>query len=179
MSKYSYYLSQRKDKKYELFPSVSETWGSHEVPLIEVMSSGGIFRNSSHWDSNHVHYQLHYTTGTASWSARVNDQNQWAELEPSSSISGLVTWVAVSTQGRGDMDQRVTQYKVKYSLDGVTWSDYNSGEILTGNTDRNTVITNYFNPSIVARRIRICPFTWQWHVSLRLDAYIYLKYCNA
>ena len=31
-------------------------------------------------------------------------------------------------QGRGDRIQRVTKFKVQYSLDGKTWVDYENGK---------------------------------------------------
>jgi len=58
---------------------------------------------------------------SGSWSAGTNNPSQWFQIDLR--VATDVTFVA--TQGRyGDPNQRVTQYKLQYSNDGVTFEVY-------------------------------------------------------
>jgi len=66
---------------------------------------------------------FHGSSGKAiSWSAGVNDDNQWLQIDlgdPYSRVTG------VTTQGRNGHNQWVTKYKLQYSDDGVNFKNYN------------------------------------------------------
>ena len=51
---------------------------------------------------------------TGAWSSRINDKSQWIQVDLR--VKFQVTKIA--TQGRQDLAQWVTQYKVSYSIDG-------------------------------------------------------------
>ncbi|EGC28494.1 hypothetical protein DICPUDRAFT_160079 [Dictyostelium purpureum] len=133
-------------------------------------------RTSTNWDGNHTQANavLNYQNskdarfdGSEAWCASVNDTNQFI-------IAGCEvprTFVALSIQGRGDADQWVTSYKIRYSLDNVTWVDYRNGAAIQGSTDRNTVTTHFFDTPLRARSVAIHPLTWSGHVSLRFELY--------
>ena len=55
---------------------------------------------------------------TGAWIAEANDVNPWikADIGTVKYVSGIVL------QGRPALDQWVTEYKVQYSYDDVTWS---------------------------------------------------------
>jgi len=53
------------------------------------------------------------------WSAAVNDGNQWAQLD----LGITLPVSAVVMQARNGVDQRVTAYTVKTSVDGANWED--------------------------------------------------------
>jgi hypothetical protein len=55
----------------------------------------------------------------------------------------LVDMVGVVTQGRADMDQRVTSYTVQVSKDGGTFSAVDGGESFQGNSDRSTRVSSF------------------------------------
>ena len=56
-----------------------------------------------------------------SWAAGVNDTNPWIQIDLR--VQANVTFVA--TQGRyWDLNQRVTQYKLQYSKDGLSFQIY-------------------------------------------------------
>ncbi|EFA75555.1 discoidin II [Heterostelium album PN500] len=130
-------------------------------------------RSSSNFNAEHsVEYGLiNYNKGndtpktaSSSWCALTNDApNQWVTL----SSTEPVEFVGIRTQGRGDFDQWVTSYQVKYTLDGSNW---NTGPSFNANTDRNTIITNRFDTPIIARSIAIHPLTFFGHISMRFDA---------
>ena len=56
-------------------------------------------------------------------------------------------------------------------MNGNTWEVYGSPRIFTGNSDMNTIKTNYISPSINAIAIRIHPIEWYSYISMRLEAY--------
>ncbi|KAN0032273.1 hypothetical protein ACTFIV_006155 [Dictyostelium citrinum] len=105
--------------------------------------------------------------GSESWSSSILDKNQYI-VAGSDSVKHFV---AISTQGRGDLDQWVTSYKLRYSLDNVNWIEYNNGQVFTANKDRNSIVTINFNPPIKARSIAIHPQTYNNHISLRWELY--------
>ena len=77
---------------------------------------------SSVWNSNGVpnaRLDRHAQGSAGSWSAAVNNINQWiqADLGTVKYVSGIVLQGKHSDQ----LNQWVTEYKVQYSSDGVTW----------------------------------------------------------
>lgn len=81
---------------------------------------------SSQWDSNHAAKQarVHFPGGpgiAGSWSSRANDVNQWLQIDlgiQNAKVTGL------ASQGRADLDQWVTKYKLQYSPDGAHFYFY-------------------------------------------------------
>ena len=69
------------------------------------------------------HSRLNYRGEFAAWSARVNDANQWLQIDL---ISYHITVTRIATQGRDSdqHDQWVTRYKLQYSNDEVTFKHY-------------------------------------------------------
>jgi len=55
------------------------------------------------------------------WSARVNDGNQWLQIELDSPYTRVKR---VATQGRNVHSQWVIKYKLQYSSDGVNFQYY-------------------------------------------------------
>ena len=65
-------------------------------------------------------------TSADSWSAATNNPpNQWIQvnLQQQHLVSGVIT------QGRGNVDQWVTEFKVEYSGDGMVWTDVDNGMV--------------------------------------------------
>ena len=59
--------------------------------------------------------------GNGGWSARRSDANQWIQVD----LRKVMTVNGVATQGRdASFLQCVTKYKLQYSNDGQTFSDY-------------------------------------------------------
>ena len=88
--------------------------------------SDGQITASSQLDSSHAVSQgrLHVkaTAGKAgSWSAGINDANQWLQIDIGSRYANVTR---VATQGRNGNSQWVTKYKLQYSIDGVNFQYY-------------------------------------------------------
>ncbi|CAH3022884.1 unnamed protein product [Porites evermanni] len=130
---------------------------------------------SSQWDKYHAAFlaRLHWQRRgryMGAWSARHNNRYQWLQLD----FGRWAKIIRLATQGRQDTDQWVTQYYVKHSLDGMRFVDYqerNTRKYFTGNRDRNTVVMYPFNPPIRCRFLRIVPWGWRSHISMRVEAY--------
>lgn len=108
------------------------------------------------------------------WCTDADDKNQYLQVDMGQvrSVSG------VATQGYM-MGMYVTQYKLNYSTDGVTWQSYrekgpNSGtKIFQGNWDNDTVIKRAFPRRIFARFIRFNPIAFPvgGYICMRVEIY--------
>ena len=87
--------------------------------------SNGQITASSEYHAYHAvaHSRLNYRGQSAAWSARVNDANQWLQIDL---ISYYITVTRIATQGRDSdiYNQWVTKYKLQYSNDEVTFKHY-------------------------------------------------------
>lgn len=80
---------------------------------------------SSSWDKNHGPYlgRLHFTARgryQGAWSSRHNNRNQYFQVN----FRRPTKITAVATQGRQNANQWVTQYRLSYSQDGLSWVFY-------------------------------------------------------
>ena len=103
------------------------------------------------------------------WSAAQSDYSQWIEVD----LGQVKVIESVTSQGRANVNQWVTKYKVLYSIDGVSFEpavDSNGGVIeFSGNVDQSTPVTNTFPEPIVARYVLLSPTDWNSWISLRWD----------
>jgi len=106
------------------------------------------------------------------WAARYNDVNQWLQV----SLLDPYRVTKLATQGRQDLSQWVTGYKVACSMDGANFNtvqDVSTGsdQVFTANTDSDTLVTNTLSVPPICRFVRILPTSWQGHISMRLELY--------
>ena len=66
--------------------------------------------------------RLNYTLGS-SWCAATSDSNPYLQID----LQTLHIICAVSTQGNSQADQWVKTYKLNFSTDGSTWTNYKEG----------------------------------------------------
>eukprot|EP00057_Strongylocentrotus_purpuratus_P020571 XP_011675045.1 PREDICTED: uncharacterized protein LOC756501 isoform X1 [Strongylocentrotus purpuratus] len=108
---------------------------------------------------------------TGGWSAKTNDLNQWIQVD----LLATYSIVRVATQGREDYSQWVTSFKIACSMDSVTFdtvkdpNNTDNDNIFPGNSDRNTVVYNRFPEPMTCRYVRLLPYTWHQHISLRME----------
>ena len=115
---------------------------------------------------------------SGAWRAAQNQQGEWIQVD----MQGSKVVGKVATQGRHETVytndfEWVTSYHLKYSLTGVE-QDFgyvtSSADVsvinFPGNTDRNTIVTNEFDP-ITGRYIRLYPSAWNNHISMRWEVY--------
>lgn len=141
-----------------------------QTEVMPVLPDANITASSQH-DSNHASYKARLNaTYDPNWSAGANNQSQWIKVD----CGQIERITSVATQGRYGYDQWVTSYKISYSDDNITWTfiqDGASDKIFTGNSDRHTVVTHQLDAPIQARYIRIHPWTWYGHISMRMEIY--------
>ncbi|XP_052807791.1 uncharacterized protein LOC128236745 isoform X3 [Mya arenaria] len=109
---------------------------------------------------------------SGAWSALVSDISQYIQVELDE--SSLIR--AVLTQGRDTTDgfnQYVKSYKVYFSSDCTHFAEVvspnGSEKIFQGNTDTETIVTNYLDHEFLALCVRIHPIDWNNHISMRFD----------
>ncbi|EDO29609.1 predicted protein, partial [Nematostella vectensis] len=127
---------------------------------------------SSQWDANHSPERSRLDTirqghKIGAWSARHNNIAQWLQID----LGKATKVTAIVTQGRSDLDQWVTQYKLEYSQNRVHFHSYLSGKVFQGNHDRNSKLSHILKPAIIARYIRVRPQAWHAHISMRVGLY--------
>lgn len=97
------------------------------------------------------------------WSADENVIGKWYELnlDDPKEITGVVI------KGRGDVNQWVKTFTVKYKDDNGKWSDVDKGYTFDGSHVGNNQVNVFFNTPVKTSAIRIYPRTWANHISLR------------
>ncbi|XP_071489782.1 uncharacterized protein [Diadema antillarum] len=109
-------------------------------------------------------------TGGA-WVAQVSDRDQWIEVQ----LPRPTTIVGVQTQGRGgdQNEEWVSSFDVRYRREGPVLQYVNNADGIAqtfeGNSDKNTIKTNYFAQPVEAELIRIQPKTWNRRIALRFE----------
>lgn len=132
-------------------------------------------RASSEWDKYHAarFARLNLVArgkNRGAWSAKRNNRAQWimVDLKERRYVSKILT------QGRQDYNQWVTSYKVASSNNGRTFKLYKRRGrvvIFPANNDRNSIVSHVLRPGIRARYIKIKPYTWFGHISMRFEVY--------
>jgi hypothetical protein len=105
------------------------------------------------------------------WCACTSDFEQWIRI----SSGRLENWIGVITQGRTRYGQRVEEYYITYTLDGITWERVEDGRVFKGNYDQHTKVRNDFAAPVRARAIRLHPIKWQNAISMRFEGIFSVK----
>ncbi|KAK3729872.1 hypothetical protein QZH41_016838 [Actinostola sp. cb2023] len=100
------------------------------------------------------------------WAAAEKSNGQWLQVD----LRAKAEVTAIATQGLDDRDQWVKTYSIQHSDDGTMFTDYNAGEVLTGNADSNTTVKHNLK-QFSARFVRVLPKSWQSHIAMRLELY--------
>ena len=113
--------SAKQTRFFKMFIECHEALGVERGAISDAQISA-----SSEWDANHAAIQgrLHFqATGNkqGAWSAKINDANQWLQIDLRSRHNRVT---GVATQGRNGHGQWVTRYKVQYGDDGVNFQYY-------------------------------------------------------
>ncbi|XP_030847156.1 retinoschisin [Strongylocentrotus purpuratus] len=133
---------------------------------------------SSEWDTDHSPSRGRLNIARigllrGGWSAKINDLNQWIQVD----LLETYNIVGVATQGRQDLAQWVTSFKVACSMNNVIFEtvkdldDADTDIIFPGNSDQNTVVYNRFPVPMTCRYVRLLPSTWNQHISLRMELF--------
>ena len=77
----------------------------------------------------------------------------------------------IELKGRGDVSSYIASFKITYSSDGTTWTNYKSGATFTGATSNTQVFGMALEP-FTARAIRIIPVTFVTGICTKLEVLI-------
>ncbi|CAH1256880.1 EDIL3 [Branchiostoma lanceolatum] len=95
--------------------------------------------------------------------------NQWLQVD----MGAETTVAGVITQGRPAGNQWVKSYKLRFSIDGTTWSTYldklGREKVFSGNSDQDTEVRHLLDPPVTARYVRFWPQTWNSYLSMRVE----------
>ena len=101
------------------------------------------------------------------WCAKILDTNQYYQV--GSSFPMVFQKMVIS--GRDSINQFITSYSIKYSLDGSNFANYKGSEIFTANVDSTNQVEHIFEP-FTARSVRIIPITWTNYIGGRFEFFI-------
>ena len=104
------------------------------------------------------------------WSAKTSQTGEWIRVD----LGEAKVIESVTTQGRADANQFVTEYTLEYSEDGANYvivanSDGSGVKLFSGNQDRTSLVTHVFTDVIVARYVKLVPTRHERWISLRWD----------
>ncbi|KAL3885095.1 hypothetical protein ACJMK2_025193 [Sinanodonta woodiana] len=109
------------------------------------------------------------------WAAKEKKNNQFIEVQ----LNQLSLIQAIQTQGRnitGDNPanaQYVKSYRMYYHTNTMTWLSINNStgnpKLFPGNNDQNSIKVNQLDCPIEAQYIRINPWEYEGHPSMRFD----------
>jgi WD40 repeat protein len=127
------------------------------------------------------HARLHRRGGGGAWCARVNNRNQFIEVN----LGRVTELTGIATQGRdpsSGCNQWVTAYTLSTSADGQTWrpipgassssssSPSSSPRVFAGNANPTGVVAHPLVP-VHCRFVRLYPVSWHEAIALRLELY--------
>ncbi|XP_076853909.1 milk fat globule EGF and factor V/VIII domain containing a [Brachyhypopomus gauderio] len=106
------------------------------------------------------------------WSPDSYDQNPWIQID----MQKKMRLTGIITQGASHMgkSQYIKAFKVASSYDGKYYFMYRANgqktaTVFSGNTDNDGTKTNFFDPPIVTRYIRIVPVVCRQACTLRME----------
>ncbi|XP_038060479.1 lactadherin-like [Patiria miniata] len=132
---------------------------------------------SSFWANRADHAPTRARLNTQGYAAAWCNDDSTDNISPWIQVdfNGTVTITGLITQGRGDNDQRVTEYQVTYSNDRQSWDHVSDADgtpmKFPGNNDMNTLVTTRFPFALRTRFLRIHPIAWNEHCSMRRQSF--------
>ena len=101
------------------------------------------------------------------WAAGFSNNSTY--LQFGSSIPFKFHKIRIS--GRKGLYQFIKSFNLAYSLNGINWTDYNSGEVLIANINDSDPVDQVLDP-FIARAVRIYSQSWNDSIGCRLEWFI-------
>lgn len=119
------------------------------------VAAGANVTFSSCHNPEHVNYPLDYNgPPPQAWCAKKLEKGEWIQVSQESPR----LWRGIIIQGRGDMEQWVTNVKFAYTVNGKGWDGVDGGKVFqcddTNMTNKEFIL---FEKPVYARAIRIYP----------------------
>lgn len=133
--------------------------------IIQSLSDSSLTVNAVYDNKPDLYGAKHARIGSSiSWIATKIGDNITIDLEKSYVVTGI------STQGRANTKQWITEYRVETSQNGLDWIDQGR---FRGNNDFTTVCTRKLSKPAVASFVRVTILKYNGHPSLRLDVSVF------
>ncbi|XP_053398682.1 uncharacterized protein LOC128556876 isoform X2 [Mercenaria mercenaria] len=118
------------------------------------------------------------STSPACWKPQTSDTNQWIQVD----LGNVFVVRGVTVKGNPAAQEWVTQFRVKYGLDGTSFvyyqEPYGKPKTISGNVDNSSPVTYYFKSHFQAKFIRIQPTGWNTGIALAFDVLVCQNGCN-
>lgn len=133
----------------------------------------GSFSSSTPRDSQHLALNSRLFQNSlqgGGWSAKVSNTDQYIAV----TFFNTIVVKGITTAGRTDVDEWVTQYKIQYQETYFSeWLTYNDPpgtvKIFTANSDSSTSVTNMVFFPFEAKQVKLIPVKWHSGISLRWE----------
>ncbi|XP_068731339.1 lactadherin-like isoform X1 [Montipora capricornis] len=154
---------------------ICEECRSHPLGMESRAIPNSAVTASSTWGAAHEPWQARLNNApksqsTGSWSAGTNAVGQWLQID----LGKETVLTKIATQSRPGNGQRVSSYKILFSLDGANWNAYRSDDsekVFTGNSYIGTIVSHKLVPRITSRYVRFYVMSWYGHISMRVELY--------
>ncbi|XP_041474677.1 uncharacterized protein LOC121423414 isoform X3 [Lytechinus variegatus] len=144
--------------------------GSRDIPDVNFEASSNIIGSPPSEARLFTQVGMMFIGGEG-WTALASEADQWIQVR----LNAVTDVVGLQTQGggQGANQEWVTSYAVQHGI-GEDIPEYvrdDKGMIQTfvGNSDKESIQTNYFWKPIRAEVIRILPKTWNSRISMRFE----------
>eukprot|EP01083_Nonionella_stella_P172370 591421_1 len=138
--------------------------------IMRSIPDGAITANAWYND-NAAYHPVHCRIGedkrgqnAHAWCGKSNGDFITVDLLQSYTVTGI------ATQGRGDAEQWVTEYRIETSENGFDWHDHGRYK---GNIDQTTICTRKLPKATAASFVRLTILKSKNHPSLRFDVMVY------
>lgn len=126
-----------------------------------------------HSSSYYPYYgRLHGSRGHGTWCTKTTtDRTDYLQVDMGKEYSVC----AVATQGHNSGNHWVTNYKLRFSSNAITWNTYNGNNmerVFPGNQDQNTVVKHSLRHKVKARFVRFYPVSHHVHPCLRVEIFV-------
>ncbi|XP_029200554.2 uncharacterized protein LOC114965136 [Acropora millepora] len=176
-----YKLRSMRFEVYGCRPECQDQLGMENGLILDTQISA-----SSYWSEKYAPFKSRLHKAQPNWVSSKVDTDQWLQIDVLGTNGKYTKVTRIATQGRANEStkQWVTQYKVQYSNDGLSFTNYTekgqtTDKVFVGNSNGNDFVFHELNPPIRARFIRFRPLAWNEHISMRVELFGCLQDCTA
>lgn len=136
------------------------------------MTASSVFLLSDDFYASYLG-RLNETRGRGGWCPKTKfDKNDYLQVD----MGSVLSVCAVATQGGEVLSEWTTSYKLRLSIDGLTWNTYeetNKTKVFQGNSDQTSIVKHSLRTDFKARYVRFYPVSYQRWPCLRVEIYVF------
>ena len=167
-----------RENTVDLFYCVLECRNGQYLGQLDGLADSALTASSVHSGGlDAFRSRINDTQGHGSWASAHISVGQWLQAD----LGDVKVMAKVATQGRHEVAQFVTSYKLQTSVGGSSFAYVLNGDgserVFAGNTDYSSIVEHCFDET-QARFARIVPQTWYGHMSMRWEVYVTTEELN-